>query len=214
MDNILGFNILFINPFPDEYGLKTSRGIIGYHVPMAIYHAIKAKEIYNLIKGKNILEIGAGVGRTAYFSYKMGMTNYAIVDIPMSLVGSACYLAATLGEDAIWLEGEPKSDRKGKISLISPAKLLSSKDNFDVVLNIDSFTEMPHEIFTQYINYLFKHSKVLYSMNHEANQYSVLKITEEVTGKKVNPIRFSSAIRDGYIEELYFFKQVFKGYQL
>ncbi len=211
LDLILGFNVLFINPFPNEYGLKTSRGIIGRRVPMDFYHAIKVKEIYNLINGKNILEIGAGVGRTAYFSYKIGMTNYTIVDIPMSLVGSACYLAATLGEDAIWLEGEPENDRKGKISLISPTKLLSSQKDFDVVINIDSFTEMPLEVFTQYINYSSKHSKILYSVNHEYNQYSVVDIVTKVTKEKVNPLRFASALREGYVEEIYFFSN---GYQL
>jgi putative sugar O-methyltransferase len=172
---------------------------------MALYHALKIRELCLLTKGGkgNILEIGAGGGRSAYFSKIMGLGDYTIVDLPLSLIGQALFLSATLGDDAISLEGENDPGVEKKIRLISPKKLLESGEKFDVVMNVDSLSEMPMEQASAYLKYLSKYANVLYSMNHEGNQYRTIDIAAAVE-LNAAPIRHASAFRKGYVEELYF----------
>ena len=124
----------------------------------------------------------------------------------MSLVGQAVFLSAVLGEDAIWLEGE-MTDPTGKIRLIGPSALHNSTDRFDVILNIDSFTEMPLEQSVAYFQFAAEHCKTMYSMNHELNPYRTIDISEKA-GIAIPGIRHASAFRKGYVEELYFFETV------
>jgi hypothetical protein len=39
------------------------------------------------VRGNRCLEIGAGVGRTAYYAHWLGMQDYTIVDLPTALIG-------------------------------------------------------------------------------------------------------------------------------
>jgi SAM-dependent methyltransferase len=203
LDDVLGITLKFPNPFPKEFGLVSDRGVIGHRVPTAIYHALKARELCLLIGGTSILEIGAGVGRTAFYAYSLGYRNYTIVDLPISLVGQAVYLSAALGEDSIWLDGE-LTDKSGKICLASPPTLLALPDSFDVILNIDSFTEMPLDQSKAYFRFAADRCKALYSMNHELNPHRTMDIAS-LAGVRTHPIRHASAFRRGYVEELYFF---------
>ena len=61
LETTLGFVISFPNPFPLEYGLVSSRGIIGHRVPAAIYHSLKVRELTKIVNGNKIVEIGGGV---------------------------------------------------------------------------------------------------------------------------------------------------------
>ena len=206
LDKICKIRLQFPNPFPQEFGLVTSRGIMGHRVPTSIYHALKARELSSLT-GDKIVEIGAGVGRTAFYSYEMGFKNYTIVDLPMSLVGQACFLAATLGDEVIWLDGEDSAASQNKIRLYCPHTFFSLEEKYDVALNIDSITEMPLEQGCEYFAYLAHHSSIVYSMNHESNPDRTLDIAK-LAKIPILPIRFASVIRRGYVEELYFFKQI------
>ena len=206
LDKICKIRLQFPNPFPREFGLVTSRGIMGHRVPTSIYHALKTRELISLT-GAKIVEIGAGVGRTAYYSYEMGFKNYTIVDLPMSLVGQACFLAATLGDDAIWFDGENFSASQNKIRLYCPHTFFFLEENYDVALNIDSITEMPLEQGKEYFAYLADHSSIFYAMNHELNPHRTLDIAK-LAKIPLLPIRFASVFRRGYVEELYFFKPI------
>ena len=105
LDQAVGFRIDFPNPFPDEIGLVTSRGIASRRAVQALYQAAR---IASLIKenAARIAEIGAGPGRTAYYATKFGITDYTIIDLPMSNVAQANFLGRTLGPDMISLFGE------------------------------------------------------------------------------------------------------------
>jgi hypothetical protein len=78
----LGFNISFPNPYPDEFGIATSRGIASLRAVFALYQATLTRSLSLLCKNKSALDIGAGLGRTAYYAYMAGMTEYFIVDLP------------------------------------------------------------------------------------------------------------------------------------
>ena len=119
--------------------------------------------------GYSILEIGAGMGRTALYAREWGLGQYTIVDLPMSNVAQAVFLGAVVGEDAICLTGE---NRPG-IRIFTPKWLFATDDRFDIVLNTDSLSEMPHETATRYAQIAMDRAGKLLSINHEANEVLV-----------------------------------------
>src|SRR5207244_1775804 len=84
IDQAVGFKVPIPNPFPAEYGLVSSRGIISYRVPQALYQAWRIAKLVEGIHNPRILEIGGGLGRTAFYARQFGLRNYTIVDIPVS----------------------------------------------------------------------------------------------------------------------------------
>lgn len=110
----------FPNPFPDESGLPSSRGIITFRALQAVYQAWRLRQVASLAGvGTDLIEIGAGVGRTAFYADRFGMGRYTIVDLPLSLVGQACFLGATLGEDAVSMLGE--ADGRVRLLPLTPS---------------------------------------------------------------------------------------------
>ncbi len=65
--------INFPNPFADEPGLSSTRGIIGFRAVQAIYQAWRAAGFARNHPDFRMLEIGAGLGRTAYYAAEMGI---------------------------------------------------------------------------------------------------------------------------------------------
>ena len=63
VDQKIGIRIEFPNPFPNEFGVATSRGIASYRAVQAIYQAIRVHALSRLY-GSKVVEIGAGLGRT------------------------------------------------------------------------------------------------------------------------------------------------------
>lgn len=70
--------ISFPNPYPFEYGLLTSYGIVSYRAIQALYQAVRIKELIKDIPNPRILEIGAGLGRTAQFARQLGIQDNTI----------------------------------------------------------------------------------------------------------------------------------------
>ena len=86
----INLKLNFKNPFPGETGIKTSRGVITSNEIDALFDAWKIKHIVN--KNESLLEVGGGLGRTAYYCYLFGVRDITIVDIPMSNLIQANYL--------------------------------------------------------------------------------------------------------------------------
>ncbi|MEL2319325.1 hypothetical protein AAER40_27275, partial [Klebsiella pneumoniae] len=92
LDSALGFKIDFPNLFAGEVGLQTSRGVCNYRASQSLYQAWR---IVSLVGGKTpprVMEIGAGLGRTAYYATRMGIADYTIIDIPLTGVSRGSYL--------------------------------------------------------------------------------------------------------------------------
>ncbi len=96
IERALGFRIDFPNPFPNEFGLATKRGIAGYRAINALYQAHRIKTLVARVRNPRILEIGGGTGRTAYYAHKLGLKNYSIVDLPLPQSLRATFWAARL----------------------------------------------------------------------------------------------------------------------
>lgn len=108
---------------------------------------------------EHVLEIGAGFGRTAQALIKLveNLAEYTIVDIPEVLSLSRRYLEKVL-----------RKDEYAKINFINAASLRQDGYDFnrvDLVINIDSFQEMPEETILYYFDRFIKDAKYFYSKN-------------------------------------------------
>jgi hypothetical protein len=197
LDQAVGFRIDFPNPFPDEIGLVTSRGIASHRAVQALYQAAR---IVSLIKEKSrarIAEIGAGMGRTAYYARKIGITDYTIIDLPMSNVAQANFLGRALGPDMISLFGE---NRPG-VRILPPGAFLEGDDHFDLVVNVDSLTEMTAETAHAYCKAIKASAGLFLSINHELNPVTVREV---FAGQQLfTHSRTPYWMRNGYVEELF-----------
>ncbi len=190
----IGIKLTFPNPFPNEFGLPTSRGIASYRAIHSIYQAARLKTLATAADA-HIVEIGGGMGRTCYFAQSLGLRRYTIVDLPMTLIGQALFLAATIGAERLSLPGEQASG--AEITLISPDQF-EAIGKFDIALNVDSLPEMSYGQFRDYMAMMRNQCSVLLSINHELSLVHVRDF-ERAISRKALPLR------DGYFEEVYTF---------
>ena len=195
LDAAFGFKIDFPNPYAGETGLQTSRGIASYRAIQALYQAWLIKNT----GAETVVEIGAGMGRTAYYALKFGVREYTLVDLPMTNVPQAHFLGSALGPQSVSLFGENTS---APVKIIPPAPFLASADTYDLIINVDSMTEMSREYATQYFEAAAKRSGALLSINHEHNNFTV----REIAGDRKSVYRTHYWLRRGYVEELFSFK--------
>ncbi len=197
------FEISFPNPFPQEIGIKTGRGIASYRAIQAVYQAYRIVELVGNRANARVLEIGAGLGRTAYYASQMGVKNYTIVDLPITNVAQAYFLGRTLGDDHIRIEGEVGNvhNHEDSINIMPPYYLDNNpSDHYDLVINADSLTEMDDSYQEYYSDYIKKHCDCFLSINHEANKHTVNEIINHC-----NRTRTLYPLRRGYVEEVYYF---------
>ena len=138
----LGFEVRFPNPFRGEMGLNTSRGIASYRAVQALHQCCRVKQEVHSLSSQSILEIGPGMGRTAFYARAAGILDYTTIDLPIGVAAQACFLAATLGPDAIWMLGDEPSLAPGRIRLLPSAARDKIDRRFALILNVDSLTEM------------------------------------------------------------------------
>jgi len=196
-DHALCQTVEFPNPFPNENGTNTPRGVASYRAVQALYQAILIRN--NAKQGADIVEIGPGMGRTAYYASKAGY-RYTTIDLPMGVVAQCCFLGSTLGPDRIWLLGDA-SDPKGRIRILPVSSGLPN-EKFYLALNVDSMTEMSTSSAISYARWIAASSDLFLSINHNLNQFSIDSlfrnvITSETVYRKPYPLR------DGYTEELH-----------
>ena len=195
----IGMELDFPNPFTGEPGLASSRGIVGFRAVQAIYQAWRIVQLTRERSNVRVLEIGAGLGRTAYYAAKMGIGDYTIIDIPMTNVAQAHFLAAALGPDRLSLMGEPSE--KGAIRVIPDFMLPAiSGEYFDVVVNVDSLSEMDYESAERYYRFCKSNAAMLLSINHELNSMTTRTFYEKDISARTS--RYPYWLRKGYVEEL------------
>lgn len=118
----------------------------------------------------HVVEIGAGFGRTAQALIKLAtkIKRYTIIDIPEVLTLSATYLENVLNKDEF-----------SKLEFVNALLLPNGNyklSNIDLVINIDSFQEMPVETIRYYFQHVINNSRFFYSKN------TVGKYTPELVG--------------------------------
>jgi len=201
LDTHLGQPLSFPNPFEAEQGIRSARGIISFRPLQALYQAWR---LTRFGAGLRVLEIGAGLGRTAYYAQRLGITDYTIVDIPLSNVAQADFLGRTLGPDRIWLAGEKPEAAEGRIRILGPDFVDETDERFDVVLNVDSLTELDRETARHYVGFAAERARVFVSINPEYHPQRVCDLLDELARPHLT-LREPYWMREGYVEEIAIF---------
>jgi hypothetical protein len=198
IDNAIGFKVRVPNPFPSEYGLVSSRGIVSFRVPQAMYQAWRMAQLLDGIEKPKVLEIGGGLGRTAFYARQFGIQDYTIVDIPVSSLAQGYFIGRTLGEENVSLFGEDAAEDRVKI--MPPGFFLDGTERYDLVVNVDSLTEIGRTAADQYWRAIESRAGRLLSINHEANEFTVAQLIRE--GKHARVSRMPYWMRRGFVEEV------------
>jgi SAM-dependent methyltransferase len=202
---LLGKSLPFPNPFPLEHGVASSDGIISYRVPQAIYQAWRIKKLLKGLQNPRVLEIGAGLGRTALYARHLGIENYTIVDLPFTELASGYFLARTLGGENVLLSGEVALDASRRIKFLTPHEFLADNTSYDLIINADGFTEMDPEAAISYWKKIKRCASLFLSINHEVNPFTVKEVID--TSSRVDTVeRTPYWMRTGYVEEVVRFK--------
>jgi hypothetical protein len=188
----------FPNPFPNEFGIRTSRGVASYRTFQSIYQAWRLNCVARAIKDERIIEIGPGIGRTAYYANRFGLTDYTTVDLPLGNIAQACFLSRALGEDAITLPGEPV--QLGRVRIETPSWFAATEEKFGIAFNADSMTEMAIDNANAYAEKIIAGARAFVSINHEINSF---KIADLPALKGRLDQRFPYWMRKGYVEHHY-----------
>ncbi len=186
------------------FKLKLRSGSLHVRDIYALYTAIRVLETAG--KKVKVAEIGGGVGKAAYYSYKLGIRDYSIFDLSYINVLQGYFLLKSF-PNSVSLYGE-----KPKAIKVLPDFMFAKmpKNRFDLTLNEDSFPEINPGLVRNYLKDIRRNTKkYLLSINQEGEssfaaikQSIVGKIIEEAGGFK-KEYRFPFWVRKGYIEELY-----------
>jgi hypothetical protein len=197
IDRVIGVAVDFPNPFRMAFGLATVRGIVTDRAIQAIYQAWRLKQLSMVLRGTKVLEIGAGLGRNAYYARRLGLTDYTLVDIPSTQIAQGYYLESVCGAGCVSLHGELDN---GSIRLLSPGWLAETRESFDIVLNVDSLVEMDPDVARGYVTFARDRAGAFLSVNHEFNPTRVGDLLRQAG---MTPISRSPYWpRSGYVEEV------------
>jgi hypothetical protein len=197
LDGAFGFKIQFPNVYPEEVGVVTARGVASFRAIQALFQAWRIFEIVGKRPSANVLEIGAGLGRTAYFARQFGIENYTIIDIPLTGVAQAYFLGRVVGADALRLFGEASG---GPLAILPPARFFETEDRYDLIVNVDSMTEMAASTAQAYWRAISMRTPVFLSINHEFQRFTVRDVISSTPGLEVR--RTPYWLRRGYVEEV------------
>jgi len=192
----LGIDLVFPNPYPDELGLRSRRGVVAVRAIQALYQAWRIAQIAGGRREFRVLEIGAGLGRTAYFASCFGISDYTIIDIPLTNAAQGYFLGRTLGADHVSL---PREAVTGPLRIVNAGDLSLLEGPFDLVFNADSWTELAPEIAKEYWAFARKFSNRVLSINHEFNANTVRSLY--AGDPSVMASRHPYWVRRGYVEE-------------
>lgn len=194
--------------------LATGRGRFGERDANAIYTAWLMRAITDG-RGElpRVCEIGGGSGRVAYWSHRLGLVSYTIVDLPMVNVVQGYYALKNLPGDAVSLFGEaPVGATPGRLQILPPHAIAElTEPVFDVVLNQDSFPEMHAGTVAEYLTWIRTCcAGRLVSINHESEPPGVegqsqVNVPEAIAraGGFAHERRSPYWLRRGYVVESY-----------
>ena len=193
------------------FKVRTDHGSFGERDANAIFTATLLKQLATQREIASVCEIGGGSGRAAYWSLRLGLGSYAIVDLPHVNVVQGYYLMKSLPEGSVCLYGE-QPGRDTKVT-IWPNHAIGelSDSSFDLVVNQDSMPEMSRETVQEYLRWIRSVATDSFlSINHESKpeygdglaHVSVPEAIAEVGGF-TREERWPYWLRKGYVVERY-----------
>jgi len=156
-----------------DYGVYHERDFISIGVALLIAEKFENRDI-------KICEIGGGTGHLAFYLHRLGYKNISLVDLPTMSVSQMYFLL---------------TNQIDNINFISPK---SFTGEYDVVINVDSITEMNMDSAKEYCEKMKNNTKYLMSINHEAQAF---KVSDVCKMKRLSRNPFW--LRRGYVLEEY-----------
>ncbi len=174
--------------------------LASHRATLARYQADRLLSELRSIRGTAVVEIGPGTGHCAYYAYRDGVIDYTTIDLPLGMVAHARFLAEALSPNSIWMDGDVEPPPINKIKIFSAARLLDQQ--VDVVINVDSMTEMSIKTAFEYAAWINSHARLFISMNHENNLFTMADLAKcRLTSKRL--CRAPVPERAGYFEEVF-----------
>ena len=195
------------------YGLEIpSGGLLHVRDIEAIEASQRIAKILDKTKMPRVAEIGAGLGKVAYWSTRAGITDYTIFDIPYMGVMSGYCLLKSFPASAIsfWGEAEDSIHQGIKIRPYWAIHQIEGRP-YNLVLNQDSMPEIDDVIVQEYLATISCISEFFLSINQEGKErawayekpQSPVSFTAANSGKFREIYRFKYWTREGYLEELF-----------
>jgi hypothetical protein len=193
--------------------VDTGRGLFHERDANAIYTAHLLRQTVRDLPAPRICEIGGGSGRVAYWSRRLGLSSYTVVDLPHVNIVQGYYALKSLPAGDVSLYGEDPPGTFAARLQILPAHAIAElrESTFDLVLNQDSFPEMNAAIVTDYLQWIRRCCRgSLLSINHESKpaygrgleHINLPELVATVGGFELT-YRFAYWLRRGYAVEHY-----------
>jgi hypothetical protein len=182
-------------------GLETAKGLFHYRHINGLYGAIRVRELCE--NNGPCCEFGGGLGMTAMYARRMGVSDYTMLDLPITCLLAGHYLLHSVGLDAVSLYGEQQETDTIKLLPYWECLELPEK-HYALAVNQDSFPEIADNLVMEYLVQIKRMTKNYFlSINHENfDPRTVNKFVKQANGyKKV--YRSKYWIREGYVEELF-----------
>lgn len=154
---------------PGAFGLQTQRGILTLrHVfGLGYLREIRTTLQHAPRRYSRVVEIGGGIGRTAFHAARDFDLNYHVIDLPMVSVTAHALLMANDVPSQLW-QGTA-GEAPGTVCLHNAFNPPPPEDFADALfVNFDSFVEMGRDTQSAYLDMIRDAGGDLLSINHEA----------------------------------------------
>jgi hypothetical protein len=209
IETVLGISIAPPLGVVHVVGIKTPHGVFHYRHLNAIYTAHRLQTLLSN-QGGAVCEYGGGIGVVALYARRMGISDYTLIDIPLTNLFAGHFLINSIGADAVSLYGETQTT--GSIKVLPFWKCLdAANDAFRISMNQDSFPEVDEALVRRYLLEISRTTQEYFlSINHEAQskmtpkrqQLNISAILKEYANF-TRQYRSRYWLREGYVEELY-----------
>jgi hypothetical protein len=182
-------------------GLQTGRGLFHYRHVNALHAALRVAA--STPAGGAVCEFGGGLGITALYARRLGVSRYTILDLPITCLLAGHYLLHALGEDAVSLYGEPDHGTGVRLLPYWDCLTLGSR-SVALTLNQDSLPEIADNLVQAYLHEIRRiTTDAFLSINHESDHPRTVARFVHAAGGYTPVYRARCWVREGYVEELF-----------
>ncbi|MFE3837168.1 hypothetical protein [Pseudogemmobacter sonorensis] len=165
----LGFKAPLPRSVAGAVGLDTPHGLLGHRQAISLGYLREYRDHLARSQRRHsaIVEIGGGIGRTAYNISCDGSTPYVIVDLPVVGFVQYAFLVANGIRCSLWPERIVTDP--GHVNIVSAFSLEPLQGlRGALYMNFDAFVEMSRKAVDGYFRIIAETGSDLLSVNHEA----------------------------------------------
>jgi hypothetical protein len=145
-------------------GLLASGEVFHYRHFENLYAALRIRELVGELEP--VLEIGGGLGIAAMYSYRLGVKDYTLIDLPIVNLLAGEYLLNSMPPDTVCLYGEEKAAAIKVLPFWEIKKFPAKR--YALAFNQDSMPELDERLARDYVSEIGRiASKYFLSINHE-----------------------------------------------